>query len=316
MSQTDSAIPLATLAGPRVAASRALERQAKPRAYAAESWRRFRADKPAMLGLVVLLAMLAVALGADAIAQRVTGHQPYEQDLRARFAPIGAEGYLLGADDYGRDTATRLAYGARVSLGIAALSIAVALLIGVAVGLVSGFYGGWIDSVLMRGVDVLLAIPGLFLLLLVASMWRMGPVALALVIAALGWLTLARLVRGEVLSAKERDYVQAARVIGSTDRRQMWRHMMPNIAPVVIVWASLTLPTLILAEAGLSYLGLGVQPPTPSWGNMLSNAQRVWGHSPALALLPGLAIYVTVFSINLVGNGLRDALDPRLQDDR
>jgi peptide/nickel transport system permease protein len=166
----------------------------------------------------------------------------------------------------------------------------------------------------MRFVDVILSIPTLFLLLLVASLWRMGPALLALVIASVSWVTLSRLIRGEVISVKHRDFVEAARVIGVSDTRIMWRHILPNIAPIMIVWASLTVPTLILVEASLSYLGLGVQPPTASWGNMLSNAQRVWSHAPELVLLPGLAIYITVFAINLMGNGLRDALDPRLMN--
>ncbi len=290
----------------------AVARPAAQRTYLGMAWRRFQQNRLAMAGLVFLVSVATVALAADVIAAYVTGHTADDQQLTERFAPIGDPDYLLGADDLGRDTATRLIYGARVSLGIGLLSILAALAIGSVIGMVAGFRGGWIDAILMRAVDVLLAIPGLFLLLLVTSMWRVGPATLAFVIAAFGWLTLARLVRGEVLIAREREYVLAARVSGGTNARMMWRHIMPNALPVIIVWVSLTLPALILTEASLSYLGLGIQPPTPSWGNMLSNAQRVWGWSPALAILPGLAIYLTVFSINLVGKGLRDALDPRL----
>jgi peptide/nickel transport system permease protein len=137
---------------------------------------------------------------------------------------------------------------------------------------------------------------------------------LALVIAGVAWVTLSRLVRGEVMAIRNRDYIEAAAVVGANDWRIMTRHILPNAAPIMIVWASLTVPALILTEAALSFLGLGVQPPTPTWGNMLSNAQRVWSHSAALVILPGLAIYITVFAINLMGNGLRDALDPRLTD--
>jgi peptide/nickel transport system permease protein len=160
----------------------------------------------------------------------------------------------------------------------------------------------------------MLAIPTLFLLLLIASLWKVGPVTLAFVIAGVAWVTLSRLVRGEVLSVKERDYVEAARALGASNARVMFRHILPNIAPIVIIWAGLRVPSLILWEATLSYLGLGIQQPTPSWGNMLSDAQRVWGHSVSLVFLPGMAIFITVFAINLAGNGLRDALDPRLGD--
>ncbi len=292
----------------------ALQQSVKSRSYVQMAVRRFRRNKTAMAGFAVLIVMIIMALGADVIASQITHHTPEEQSLLDRFAPIGADGYVLGADDVGRDTATRLVYGARVSLGVAGLAIIFAVSIGAAVGLTSGFYGGWVDSILMRLVDIVLSIPTLFLLLLITTLWRVGPVLLALVIAAVSWVTLSRLVRGEVISVKSREYVEAARVIGVSDFRLIWRHVLPNVAPVMIVWASLTVPALILVEAALSFLGLGVQPPTPSWGNMLSNAQTFWAHSVALVILPGLAIYITVFSINLMGNGLRDALDPRVTD--
>jgi ABC-type dipeptide/oligopeptide/nickel transport system permease subunit len=289
-----------------------LERETKTRTYAGMAWRRFRGNRPAMAGLVVIVVMVILALAAGLVATYVTGHETYEQDLSARFAGIGQDGYLLGSDAFGRDVATRLLYGARVSLGVAALSILVALLIGISWGLVAGYYGGRIDNLLMRFVDIMLAVPTLFLLLLIASLWRMGPITLAFVIAGVAWVTLSRLVRGEVLSVKERDYVESARSLGASNRRVMFRHILPNIVPIVIIWAGLRVPSLILWEATVSYLGLGIQQPTPSWGNMLSDAQRVWSHSVPLVFLPGLAIFITVFAINLAGNGLRDALDPRL----
>lgn len=292
----------------------ALAKSVKSRSYLQMATRRFRRNKMAMTGMFVLIVMIIMALGADVIASQVTHHQPEDQSLLDRFAPIGADGYLLGADDLGRDTATRLVYGARVSLGVAGLAIIFAVTIGAVVGLVAGFYGGWVDSILMRLVDIILSIPVLFLLLLITTLWRVGPVLLSVVIAAVSWVTLSRLVRGEVISVKNREYVEAARVIGVGDFRVIWRHVLPNVAPVMIVWASLTVPALILVEAALSFLGLGVQPPTPSWGNMLSNAQSFWSHSVALVILPGLAIYITVFAINLMGNGMRDALDPRVTD--
>lgn len=291
-----------------------LERNGKPRTYLGMAWRRLRRNKLAMIGLGIMILMIVIALGAGLISEYITGKALSDQSLRTNYMGIGEGGYILGSDDLGRDTLTRLVYGARVSLGVAGLSVVVALTVGTVVGTFAGFYGKWVDSILMRFVDIMLSIPTLFLLLLVATLWRMGPWKLALVIAGVAWVTLSRLVRGEVMSVKSRDYVDAARVVGVGNGRIMFRHILPNVAPVIIVWASLVVPGLILTEATLSFLGLGVQPPTPSWGNMLTSAQKVWSHSTAMVLLPGFAIYITVFAINLFGNGLRDALDPRLTD--
>lgn len=307
--------PETTAVGARPTVDRkTLERTGKPRTYLGTAWRRFRRNKLAMAGLLVVVLMILIALGAGLISQYITGFTPNEQSLRDKFAGFNENGYLLGSDNLGRDTATRLVYGARVSLAVAGLAVLAAITIGALVGVIAGYYGGWVDNVLMRFVDMMLSIPTLFLLLLVASMFTLSPMALALVIAAVAWVTLSRLIRGEVMSVKGRDYVEAARVVGVPDRRIMWRHILPNVAPVLIVWASLTIPALILTEAALSYLGLGVQPPTPSWGNMLSQAQLSYTQSILVVFLPGLAMYITVFAINLVGNGLRDALDPRLTE--
>ncbi len=284
------------------------------RTYLGMAWRRFRRNKLAMLGLAVLVLMIVFALCAGLISQYITGFALSDQNLMNAYQPIGAENHLLGTDDVGRDVATRLAYGARVSLGVAGLAVLGAMTIGVTVGLMAGYHGGVIDSLAMRFVDIMLSIPTLFLLLLVATLFTLNALALAGLIAAVAWVTLSRLIRGEVIAAKNRDYVDAARVVGAKNTRIIFRHILPNVAPVVIVWASLAVPALILTEASLSFLGLGIQPPDPSWGNMLSNAQRVWSRSTSLVVLPGLAIYITVFAINLMGNGLRDALDPRLTD--
>lgn len=291
-----------------------LQQAGKRRTYLGMAWRRFRSNKLAMTGAVILLFMILVALNAGLISRYVTHHSPSDQSLINAYQPIGSPDYILGSDELGRDTLTRLVYGARMSLGIAGMSIVMAATFGAAVGLLAGYYGRWLDSLLMRFVDIMLSIPTLFLLLLVATLWRLGPWTLALVIAGVAWITLSRLVRGEVMAIRNRDYIEAASVAGANDWRIMTRHILPNAAPIMIVWASLTVPALILTEAALSFLGLGVQPPTPTWGNMLSSAQQVWSHSAALVILPGIAIYITVFAINLMGNGLRDALDPRLTD--
>jgi peptide/nickel transport system permease protein len=297
-----------------VSQPRTLAQVGARRTFASMAWRRFRKNKLAMLGLAVLIIIVTIALSAGLISRFVTGFTPSQQSLMTAYSGVGENGHLLGSDDVGRDVATRLAYGARVSLGVAGLAVLGAVTIGLLVGLSSGFYGGWLDSVLMRFVDMVLAIPTIFLLLLVATMFVMGPLMLAGLIAAVAWVVLSRLVRGEVISLRNREFIEAARVMGARNNRLIFRHILPNVLPVVIVWASLAVPGLILTEAALSYLGLGVRPPTPSWGNMLTTAQRVWVRSPTLAIFPGLAIYITVFAINLMGNGLRDALDPRLND--
>jgi len=314
VSSVQSAPETATGEATSQAGHSAFEMSSKPRTYLGMAWRRFRRNKMAMIGLLFVILMIIIAIAAPLVAKHITGHTPNAQNLRLKFSGLNENGFLLGSDNLGRDTATRLVYGARVSLAVAGLAMLFAITIGAVVGVVAGYYGGLADTLLMRFVDMMLSIPTLFLLLLVASMFSLSPVMLALVIAAVSWVTLSRLIRGEVMSVKGRDYIEAARVIGVSDRRIMWRHILPNVLPVVIVWASLTVPALILVEASLSYLGLGVQPPTASWGNMLSQAQLSYTQSILVVFLPGLAIYLTVFAINLVGNGLRDALDPRLTD--
>lgn len=277
------------------------------------AWRRLRRDKVAMVALVICVVVVIFAIGAPIVSQ-ITGHSYEIGDLRANLVAPGEQGYILGTDANGRDILTRLAYGGRISLMVAWLSALVALAVGGTVGSIAGYYGGFIDSALMRFVDVIIAIPGITLLLLLSTLWRPGPVGLALVIAALGWTGIARLVRGEVLSLKSRDYVDAARVIGATNSRIIYRHIFPNVLSLVIVWISLAIPGLIIAEASLSYLGFGVRIPIPSWGNMLDEAKEFYRSSWTYVFLPGLAIYITALGFNLLGNGLRDALDPRLND--
>lgn len=290
----------------------ALERNA-PRGYIQQSWIRFRRNRTAMGALIVTIMILLFSFGAPLVSM-VTGHGYQTQSLMNQLEPPFSDGYYLGADNLGRDVLTRLAYGGRVSMTVAFTAMFGALAIGGTLGSIAGYYGRWIDSVIMRFVDVLLSIPSLFLLVFIGSIFAMSPIGLALVIAVVGWLGLARLIRGEVMSIKQRDYVEAARVIGVSDSRIIARHIFPNVIPLVIVWATLAVPVLIIVEASLSYLGLGVQTPVPSWGNMLRDAQRFIHHQWTLVFIPGAMIYVTVLAINLMGNGLRDALDPRISD--
>jgi len=277
------------------------------------AWRRFRRDRVAMAGLVGFLAVVVFALAAD-LFSAATGHTFWQGALRDQFLPPLSPGFLVGTDANGRDVLVRAAYGGRVSLAVALLASVVLLAIGGLVGSIAGYFGGFVDAVLMRAVDVLLCVPGLPLLILAFTIYKPGPLGLALFIAALGWAGGARLIRGEVLSLRNRDYVDAARVLGAANARIIAQHILPNVVPLIIVSLSLSLPGLILTEAALSFLGFGVQIPTPSWGNMLENAREYFTRSWWNVFIPGFLIFFTVLTISLVGNGLRDALDPRLNE--
>lgn len=281
--------------------------------YYRRAWRRFRRDTVAVVGLVVIAAILAFALGAP-IVSLVTGYDYREGSLGDQFAAPFTDGHVLGTDGNGRDVLTRLAYGGRISMLVASLATAAILVLGGVVGSVSGFFGGLIDSVLMRLVDVLLVIPFLPLLILVSAIYDPGPVGLALIIAILGWAGVARIIRGQVLSLRSQDFVDAARVLGAGNGRIIVRHVVPHVVPLMVVWASLAIPGLILTEAALSFLGFGVRIPIPSWGNMLEGAKDFYTRSWTNVFIPGFMIYLTVLAIGLVGKGLRDALDPRLND--
>jgi peptide/nickel transport system permease protein len=289
--------------------------------YWRESWDRLREQTLAMVALGILVALAIIALCAPLISAHVT-HVPYEyQDLDHIFAGPTRE-HLLGTDELGRDTLTRLVWGARVSLGVGFLAVLLSILIGGSIGMLAGYYGRWVDELLMRFVDMFLAVPAGYLLILMTTLLplQLGPlvirhdaVSLSIVIAVLGWGGLARLVRGEVLSLRHRDFVIASRAVGATDRRVMLRHLLPNALPIIIVAASLGVGGVMLTEAALDFIGLGVQPPTPSWGNMLQNAQSYFFHSLWLAVVPGLAIVIAVLAANIFGNAVRDAFDPRLR---
>ncbi len=278
------------------------------------AWRRYRRNKIAMVALSVFVVIVLFVLTADMLSRYVTHVTYWKGNLRGQFLAPFSEGHILGTDSNGRDVLTRLAYGGRVSLLVAGLAVLTTLTIGSAVGAIAGYFGGFLDSFFMRLVDVLLAIPGLPLLILIFALYRPNAAGLAIVLGLLSWAGVARLIRGEVLSIRGRDYVDAARVIGASNGRIIWRHIFPNIVPIIVVWISLAIPSVILAEAALSYLGFGVQVPTPSWGNMLQGAKDYYTRSWTNVFIPGFMIYITVLAINLVGNGLRDALDPRLND--
>ena len=271
-------------------------------------WKQFRRDRAALVGGVVLLALTLLAIFAPAVA-------PADPILVAsvqRLLPP-SRAHLFGTDELGRDVLSRIIFGARISMTVGLISVGVALVIGVTLGLVSGYVGGWVDNLIMRFIDVLLAFPGILLAIVIAG--TLGP-GLRNVMIAVGIFsvpTYARVVRATTLSVKEQEYIEALRALGASDGRIMLRHILPNVSAPVIVLSTLGVATAILSAAGLSFVGLGAQPPTPEWGSMLSQARPYLRYEWWMATFPGLAIAVTVLAINLVGDGLRDALDPRLR---
>jgi peptide/nickel transport system permease protein len=290
--------------------------EARPRrpaqSFWSASWEQLRENRIGVAAGIFILVLAVVALSAPLLSNLVTHYQPARQDLDSQFEPPGAR-HLLGADETGRDTLTRLIWGAQISLGVGFLAVVLQLLIGGGVGLLAGYYGRWLDELLMRFVDMVLAIPSIFLFILMSILFKPNALTLSVIIASVGWGAVARLVRGEVLSVKNRDFVLASRSIGAGDARVMLRHLLPNVLPVMIVAASLGVGAVILVEAALDFLGLGIHPPTPSWGNMLSGAQTYYHHSPYLVVFPGLMIFLTVLAANVFGNAVRDAFDPRLR---
>lgn len=272
-------------------------------------WRRFRRHKLAVVGSFFLLLLVVIAVFAPVLS----AYDPYELDPRATKDPPSAE-HFLGTDTAGRDLWTRLAFAGRISLSVGLVSVSIYILIGTLLGSVAAYYGGWVDSVIMRFTDTVMSFPGLIIIITVVSFIGPSIYNVMLAIGLLGWPGTCRLVRGQVLSLREIEFVEAAHSIGLPAQRVLLRHILPNVVPYLIVVATLGMATAILTEAGLSFLGLGVQPPTPSWGNMLHSAQKLTllEDYPHLWLPPGLMIAITVLSINFVGDALRDALDPRL----
>jgi peptide/nickel transport system permease protein len=274
-----------------------------------EFWARFQRNKMAMVGLAMVATMFAVSLAAPWLAP----YDPGEIDLQAVLMPPSAE-HPLGTDTLGRDVLSRIIYGAQVSLKVGFVAVGLATLIGLIIGATAGFYGGWVDFWLMRLVDLMLCFPSFFLILAVIAILEPSIWNIMVVIGLTSWMGVARLVRAEFLSLREREFVVAAKALGASDLRLMARHMLPNALAPVMVSATLGVAGAILTESALSFLGLGVQPPTPSWGNILTagkdNIEIAWW----LSLFPGLAILLTVMSYNLLGEGIREAIDPRLKD--
>ena len=274
-----------------------------------EFWARFQRNKLAMSGLVMVGGLFLVSLAASWLAP----YDPGFIDLQAVLMPPSGE-HWLGTDPLGRDVLSRIIYGSQVSLKVGFVAVGLATLIGIMVGALAGYYGGWVDLILMRFVDLMLCFPSFFLILAVIALLEPSIWNIMVVIGVTSWMGVARLVRAELLSLKEREFVVAARALGASDVRLILRHLLPNALAPVMVSATLGVAGAILTESALSFLGLGVQPPTPSWGNILTagkdNIEIAWW----LSVFPGLAILVTVMSYNLLGEGLREAIDPRLKE--
>jgi ABC-type dipeptide/oligopeptide/nickel transport system permease subunit len=277
--------------------------------------RRLRRDKVAMISLAVIVLIVLMAIFAPVFAS-ITGHPPNEQyrdiGLTPDGLPRGPNGtFWLGTDDLGRDVLVRIAYGARVSLLVGVIATAITVAIGVVLGLAAGFLGGLVDTVLARLIDVVLSVP--FLLVAIALVSVTGPslTVTVLVIGFFSWASVARIVRGQVLSLREREFVEAARSLGAGDTRIMFVDVLPNVLAPVIVYTTLLIPVVIVTQATLSFLGLGLPPPTADWGGMISESQNYYTTAWWFIFFPGLALLITTLAFNLFGDGVRDAFDPR-----
>ncbi len=273
-------------------------------------FRRFRRHRLAVAGGVVVALLLLMALAADVI----TPHDPLDLETGRRFiAPFTDPRYLLGTDEMGRDLLSRLIYGGRISLVVGVAAMFATVVTGLVVGLISGFYGGRVDNLLMRFTDTMLSFPQVFLLLVLAAFVTPTVVSIALIIGLTSWMEVARIIRAQIKYIKEQDFVLAAVALGASSRRIMFKELLPNAVAPVVVSATLNVANAVLMESYISFLGYGIQPPLASWGNMLTNAQAYFDTATYLAVFPGVMITLTVMGFNFLGDGLRDALDPRLR---
>ncbi|CAN7347353.1 ABC transporter permease [Variovorax paradoxus] len=284
---------------------------APPRRTLAERYpalRRFLRHRAALLGVGVVLFMTLLSF----VGPLLMPFNATDTDIRARLTEPFVGAHLLGTDPLGRDVLARLMYAGRISLAVGFAATALSVVVGVLVGLVAGFYRGAVGAVLMRFVDAMLCFPTIFLLLAVAALIEPSVTSIVVIIALASWMEVARVVEGQIRSLRERDFALAAESLGASDSRIMFRELLPNAVAPIVVAATLNIAHAILAESYISFLGFGIQPPTPSWGNMLENAQSYLTNAPWLAIVPGLAITLTVTSFNFIGDGLRDALDAKL----
>jgi peptide/nickel transport system permease protein len=282
------------------------------------TWMRLRSDRVSMIALAVILIMVILAIAAPAIAA-LTGHDvntayPVQgENLDGNPVPPGTNGFLLGTDSTGRDLLVRIVYGARISLFVGIVTTLVATVLGVTVGLIAGYFGGIIDTVLARFTDAVLAFPYIVLALALAAVFGPSLTIILVMITFFSWAGIARIVRGQTLSIKEKEYIEAARSLGAGPFRIMFFDILPNLLAPVLVVATLYIPNAVVFESTLSYLGLGIQAPTPSWGNMLSDAQNFYQVAWWYLVFPAVALLITTLAFNLLGDGIRDAMDPRTE---
>jgi peptide/nickel transport system permease protein len=283
----------------------------KTRSHWQRALLRLRKDYLTLLALGVMFLLTLSVIFANPISRYILNTNPVGEDLSQIFQGPSSTN-LLGTDHKGRDVVSRLLFGGQVSLGVAFTAAVLSLVIGVSLGLVTGYYGGLMDDFFNWFITTLNSIPSLFLLLIIASVFTTGPLTLALVLGFLGWTGTMRLVRGQTLALREREFVVAARAMGASDIRLMSQHILPNLMSLVIVSLALDIGGLILTESALSFLGFGITPPDPSWGNMLTNAVQDFTQSPLLVIAPGALITITVLCLFVIGDGVRDALDPTI----
>jgi peptide/nickel transport system permease protein len=280
----------------------------------AQAWRRFWRDPGAVAGVAIVALLVLMAIFAPTLAP-YDPSQPFDDGLTIQGMPVpstlpSSAQFIFGTDPSGRDMLSRIIYGARVSLTVGVLANALVVVLGVLIGAVSGYSRGWVGNLLMRFTDVMLAFPTLLLATALVAVLSPSITIIIVVIGVVYWTGLARVVQGQVLGLREQDFVTAARCLGVPSSRILLRHILPHLIPTAIVWGTLGIATNVMLEASLSFLGIGVQPPTPSWGRMISEGQTYYRAAPWLILFPGIAIMLTVLGFNLLGDGLRDALDP------
>ncbi len=285
------------------------EKRSRKTGQTREVWRRLKKNRAAMAGGIIVLFFVVTAI----LAPWLSPYNPNEGDLSQRLKAPTRE-HIFGTDPLGRDILSRVIYGARISLQIQIVSVIIALIIGTFLGMAGGYYGGFFDNLIMRVMDILLAFPGIFLAIAIIAVLGPGLANLMLAAGIYSIPQFARIVRGSVLSLKEKEFVEAAKAVGEKDFSILFRYLLPNSMAPIIVQTTLRMATVLLTASGLSFLGLGVQPPTPEWGAMLSNARAYLITAPHVATVPGLAIMLVVMGFNLFGDGLRDSLDPRLRD--
>lgn len=271
-------------------------------------WRRFRRNKLALIAILVLLVLYSMAIFAPYVATHAYDAMPTKE----RFQPPSAD-HWLGTDHLGRDIWSRIVYGGRISLSVGFVAAGLSVTIGTLLGALAGFYGGWVDTLISRLIEVVVSMPTFFLLITVVSVVERSIFNIMIIIGLTSWPGVARIVRGQFLQLRELDYSTASRALGATDGRIIWRHILPNAMAPIIVSATLRISTAILAESGLSYLGFGTPPPVPSWGSVVSGGKDFLRNAPWIAMAPGFFIFLTVLSFNFIGDGLRDALDPKLK---